>query len=171
MPWKQQEWYLIYSFQGQNYLRNTNVTQGTDIPDIEQVIQFGVPISLAVWTQCAGCAGQSPQIQAKAILLVEKSMFKFQKHFQRGEKDKPDPLPKPKNDSSDEESDYNETEEKEWVKKVEEGMRNWIESKDCCRDVSDEYFGNPPCRKGNKYNQIELMRWLNALQHLILPSP
>ncbi|KDQ56802.1 hypothetical protein JAAARDRAFT_59046 [Jaapia argillacea MUCL 33604] len=37
---------------------------GADIPDVEQVIQFGVPSSLSVWLQCAGRAGRSPDIQA-----------------------------------------------------------------------------------------------------------
>jgi len=53
--------------------------QGADIPDIEQVIQFGVPSSLLVWIQRAGRAGRSPNINAQAILMVEKSMFQRKK--------------------------------------------------------------------------------------------
>ncbi|KAF6746517.1 P-loop containing nucleoside triphosphate hydrolase protein, partial [Ephemerocybe angulata] len=52
---------------------------GADIPDIVQVIQLGVPTSLSVWVQRAGRAGRSPSIQAQAILLVEKSVFKRKK--------------------------------------------------------------------------------------------
>ncbi|KIM51773.1 hypothetical protein SCLCIDRAFT_18307 [Scleroderma citrinum Foug A] len=48
---------------------------GADIPDIELVIQFGVPSSLEVWTQWAGRAGRSPTLQARAVLLAERSMF------------------------------------------------------------------------------------------------
>ncbi|KAF6740968.1 P-loop containing nucleoside triphosphate hydrolase protein [Ephemerocybe angulata] len=52
---------------------------GADIPDIVQVIQLGVPTSLSVWVQRAGRAGRLPSIQAQAILLVEKSVFKRKK--------------------------------------------------------------------------------------------
>ncbi len=38
--------------------------------DIEVVIQFGVPCSLSVFKQRIGRAGRSPDIQARAILLV-----------------------------------------------------------------------------------------------------
>ncbi|GLB45642.1 putative P-loop containing nucleoside triphosphate hydrolase protein [Lyophyllum shimeji] len=48
---------------------------GADIPDIEQVIQFGVPSSLSVWIQRAKRAGRSPDINARAILLYEQSIF------------------------------------------------------------------------------------------------
>ncbi|KAJ6614532.1 hypothetical protein B0H10DRAFT_2221271 [Mycena sp. CBHHK59/15] len=40
--------------------------------------------SLSVWTQRAGRAGRSPELHARAILLVEKSMFKRQKKRKRG---------------------------------------------------------------------------------------
>ena len=36
-----------------------------------------------------------------------------------------------------------------YVKKVEVGLRSYIESKTCLRDKSDKYFDNPPdVRKG-----------------------
>ncbi|KAF9472847.1 P-loop containing nucleoside triphosphate hydrolase protein [Pholiota conissans] len=44
---------------------------GADIPDIEQVIQFGVPSSLSVWMQRASRAGCSSSINARAILLAQ----------------------------------------------------------------------------------------------------
>ncbi|KAI1781915.1 P-loop containing nucleoside triphosphate hydrolase protein [Ganoderma leucocontextum] len=47
---------------------------GADIPDIEHVIQFGAPPSLTTWTQRAGRAGRSPNIHARATLLIEKSV-------------------------------------------------------------------------------------------------
>ncbi|GLB46004.1 putative P-loop containing nucleoside triphosphate hydrolase protein [Lyophyllum shimeji] len=56
---------------------------GADIPDIEQVIQFGVPSSLSVWIQRAGRAGRSPDINARAILLYEESMFKRKRKRKR----------------------------------------------------------------------------------------
>ncbi|KAF6752010.1 P-loop containing nucleoside triphosphate hydrolase protein [Ephemerocybe angulata] len=96
---------------------------GADIPDIEQVIQLGVPSSLSVWVQRAGRAGRSPNLDARAILLVEESVFKRQK---AGVKSK---------DVGDD--------GKEWVKKVEAALRGWIGTKKCRRDYLDEYFDNP----------------------------
>ncbi|KAF8328679.1 P-loop containing nucleoside triphosphate hydrolase protein [Cantharellus anzutake] len=52
---------------------------GCDIPDVKIVVQFGAPKSLAFWVQWAGCAGQSPLIQARAILLFEPSAFQMHK--------------------------------------------------------------------------------------------
>ena len=48
-----------------------------------QVIQFGIPSSLSVWIQRAGRAGRSPDINAHAILLVEKSMFQWRRKRRR----------------------------------------------------------------------------------------
>ncbi|KAJ7621615.1 P-loop containing nucleoside triphosphate hydrolase protein [Mycena polygramma] len=56
---------------------------GADIPDIELVIQFGFPKSLSVWIQRAGRAGRSPDIQARAILLVEQRAFQRRKRRKR----------------------------------------------------------------------------------------
>lgn len=36
---------------------------------------------------------------------------------------------------------------KEWGKKVDENLREWIEAVCCRRDVADNYFDNPPGRK------------------------
>ncbi|KAF8215472.1 P-loop containing nucleoside triphosphate hydrolase protein [Mycena galopus ATCC 62051] len=94
---------------------------GADIPDIELVIQFGVPSSLAVWTQRAGRAGRFPGLQARAIMLVEKSMFRQQKPRKGGPAKAgaaaappPEPPPEPEvrgaadsDSSSDDESDPN----------------------------------------------------------------
>ncbi|KAJ6514068.1 P-loop containing nucleoside triphosphate hydrolase protein [Mycena vulgaris] len=46
-----------------------------DIADIELVIEFGVPQSPDVWSQHMGRAGRCPGLQARVIMLVEKSMF------------------------------------------------------------------------------------------------
>jgi len=32
----------------------------------------------------------------------------------------------------------------EWVKKVDNNLWKWIETEGCRRDVTDEYFANPP---------------------------
>ncbi|EGN96552.1 hypothetical protein SERLA73DRAFT_15634, partial [Serpula lacrymans var. lacrymans S7.3] len=44
---------------------------GLDIPDIELVIQFGVPKSLTNWMQRAGWAARLHSMQDRAILLVK----------------------------------------------------------------------------------------------------
>ncbi|EGO02727.1 hypothetical protein SERLA73DRAFT_26124, partial [Serpula lacrymans var. lacrymans S7.3] len=44
---------------------------GPDIPDIELVIQFGVPPSLTVWLQRADQAACHFSLQGQAILMVE----------------------------------------------------------------------------------------------------
>ena len=46
-----------------------------DISDVALLVQFGVLSSLTVWLQRAGRAGQSPLIQACAILVVERSVL------------------------------------------------------------------------------------------------
>jgi bloom syndrome protein len=74
---------IFFSLPSPIYLINT-VQKGADIPDIELIIQFGVPSSLSVWTQRAGRAGRSPELHARAILLVEKSMFQRRKKRKRG---------------------------------------------------------------------------------------
>ncbi|KAJ7572842.1 P-loop containing nucleoside triphosphate hydrolase protein [Mycena floridula] len=56
-----------------------SVGMGTDIPDIEVVIHFGVPDSLTVFLQRMGRAGHLSTLQARVILLVEESMFKRRK--------------------------------------------------------------------------------------------
>ncbi|KAF8168911.1 P-loop containing nucleoside triphosphate hydrolase protein [Pholiota molesta] len=122
---------------------------GADIPDIEQVIQFGVPSSLAVWTQRAGRAGRSANINARAILLVEKSMFERTKKRRRkaappGELEDtfPEELGADEEEGSEVELDA-ENIESEWKKKVEDALRRWIETTGCRRDIADTYFHNP----------------------------
>jgi superfamily II DNA helicase RecQ len=95
---------------------------------VEQVVQFLVPSSLSIWMQRAGRAGRNFLITARAILLVQPSVF--QKVAPK--KDAPpvkdgDPIT--------------------FQKTVEEGLRAWIETKECRRDVVDEYFNNGTVRK------------------------
>ncbi|KAF8207647.1 P-loop containing nucleoside triphosphate hydrolase protein [Mycena galopus ATCC 62051] len=126
---------------------------GADISDIELIIQFGVPSSLAVWTQRAGRAGRSLGIQARAILLVEKSMFKRRKKRKPGG-DRPAPAPDPDSSESDSDSDAeNPTasarpvdDGMEWGKNVDPVLRQYISTKLCRRDMSDRHFNNPPRR-------------------------
>ena len=129
------------------------VVQGADIPDIELVIQFGVPSSIEVWTQRAGRAGRSPDLQARAILIVEQSMFQQQKKPKKRQKTdcNIDIASLSEGDSETE----NEAEGLTWKKNVDPVMRGWIESTGCRRDFSDKYFDNPRSRKG----QVVLELW------------
>ncbi|KAJ3524971.1 hypothetical protein NMY22_g10774 [Coprinellus aureogranulatus] len=103
---------------------------GADIPDVEQVIQLGVPQSLAVWVQRAGRAGRDKTLKARAILLVEPSVFQ--------------PVKRADGSGGDAEGGGEvDAGELEYRKKVEPALRLWIEARGCRRDVVDEYFGNP----------------------------
>ncbi|KAJ7718342.1 P-loop containing nucleoside triphosphate hydrolase protein [Mycena metata] len=144
---------------------------GADIRDIELIIQFGVPSSLSVWTQRAGRAGRSPELQARAILLVECSMFQRRKKRKRGAtKGKAQSNPEPESSDSDSGSDSDQDErpipnahtdaatahdpaqqltpepadEQEWAKKVDPVLREYISTVNCRRDASDLHFNNPP---------------------------
>lgn len=50
-------------------------------------------------------------------------------------------------EGSSEELVDEDSEKVEWGKKVEPELRRWIECEECRRDILDEYFNNPPCRK------------------------
>ncbi|KAH6866275.1 P-loop containing nucleoside triphosphate hydrolase protein [Coprinopsis sp. MPI-PUGE-AT-0042] len=139
---------------------------GADIPDIEQVIQLGVPPSLSVWIQRAGRAGRSPEINARAILLVERSVFQCRKaktkdpdlvldDVSSNESGDNDPLLRPKDG---------------WMKNVDPHLRRWIETDECRRDVLDRYFGNPPGRKPPTHGCCD--NCLNACDEpLSIPRP
>ncbi|TEB12867.1 P-loop containing nucleoside triphosphate hydrolase protein [Coprinellus micaceus] len=106
---------------------------GTDIPDIEQVLQLGVPNSLTVWMQRAGRAGRSRDIQARATLLVEPSVFEVKKRPTQGEdEDNPGGLEVGDDGMAS-----------EYRKRVEGPLWQWIETRGCRRDIADEYFGCP----------------------------
>ena len=96
--------------------------QGVDIPDIKQVIQFGVPSSLSVWIQHAGHAGRLAEIKAHAILLYKKLVFHWQKKRRKKVNDEDD---KGSDNSSSEDGENSgckaggNNERYEWAKKVE----------------------------------------------------
>jgi bloom syndrome protein len=138
--------------------------QGADIPDIKLIIQFGIPSSLSVWNQRAGRAGHAANIHTHAILLVEKSMFKRKKKVKLGGKTC---TKKPDESSSDESSCESDSSlgsgsefegiarsdnQKVWVKKVDDDLRQYITTKDCRDCVNDAYFDNPPRTVGKLFN-------------------
>lgn len=96
--------------------------QGCDIPDIELIVQFMAPESLSIWFQRAGRAGRSADIQARAILLIQPSVF-----HEKGKATRKDGDPI------------------EYVKQLEPGLRLWVSPPPgtCRRDIADEYFDNP----------------------------
>ncbi|KAJ7135359.1 P-loop containing nucleoside triphosphate hydrolase protein [Mycena crocata] len=97
---------------------------GCDIPHVEQVVQFMVPGSLSIWMQRAGRAGRNFLIAARAILLVQPSVF--QEVTKKGGEV---------------------TDGVVFKKAVESALREWIATKECRRDVADEYFDNGVKRK------------------------
>lgn len=99
------------------------------MPYIEQVVQFMVPASLSIWMQRAGRAGRTFSISARAILLVQPSVFQEVK--------KKNGVPIPESDAT------------VYRKDVEEGLREWIETEDCRREVADVYFDSGVARTGN----------------------
>ncbi|KAH9902528.1 P-loop containing nucleoside triphosphate hydrolase protein [Cubamyces lactineus] len=98
---------------------------GCDIPDIAHVVQFMAPESLSVWFQRAGRAGRQPGLQARATLLIQRSVFQEMGKKKRQEGD---PIV--------------------YKKEIESGLRAWVEVLPgrCHQDVADEYFDNPPRR-------------------------
>ncbi|KAJ7729256.1 P-loop containing nucleoside triphosphate hydrolase protein [Mycena maculata] len=101
---------------------------GCDISHIEQVVEFLVPSSLSIWMQRAGRAGHNFLIAARAVLLVQPSMF------QKVNPKKGEPPLK-------------EGDPAIFKKAIVEGLRAWIETKECWREVADEYFDNGTVRK------------------------
>lgn len=85
-----------------------------------------VPGSLTIWMQRAGRAGRNPLTAAREYLLVQPSMFQEVKSKSGG-------------NGAEDEMNYR--------KEVEEGLREWIETEDCRREVAAEYFDDGLPRK------------------------
>ncbi|TFY50090.1 hypothetical protein EVJ58_g11198 [Rhodofomes roseus] len=136
---------------------------GLDIGDIRRVIQFMVPTSLSQWLQRYGRAGRDGR-PAIAILLIEQSVFKKVKPrgAKQGEDDDGDDAPPAEEDSAgaDAMEDLVGGEDatsgadggpipasntKVYQKRVEDGLRQWLETTDCRRTAANKYFENPRC--------------------------
>ena len=105
--------------------------QGCDMPHIEQVVQFLVPSSLSIWMQRAGRAGRNPNSNARAILLVQPTVFQ---------------VVRPK--SSDIQKLDEDVTEIKYRKDIEEGLREWIEGLACRREIFATFFNDGVPRKG-----------------------
>ncbi|KAJ7670871.1 P-loop containing nucleoside triphosphate hydrolase protein [Mycena polygramma] len=120
---------------------------GADISDIELIIQFGVPSSLAVWTQRAGRAGRFPGLQARAVMLVERSMFQRRKPRKGGtEKEAPRSEPEVSGHADSDSSSGEESDAQLPGKAAPRRKRTYISTKLCRRDIADKHFNNPPRR-------------------------
>ena len=103
--------------------------------------------------QRSGRAGRAANIQARAVLLVEKAMFRRKKKTKPGGKKR---VKKPGESSSEGSSSEGDSSSssgseaddmddgKQWVKKVDDDLRHYIVTKECRNHVSDTYFDNPP---------------------------
>ncbi|KAJ3964339.1 P-loop containing nucleoside triphosphate hydrolase protein [Lentinula raphanica] len=98
---------------------------GCDLPSIHRVVQFMVPKSLAIWLQRAGRAARSPAICGEAFLLVQPTVFQEKKSKEAEDGDSV-----------------------VFKKDVEPGLRLWIESAGCRRDIAAEYFNDNATRLG-----------------------
>jgi len=114
--------------------------QGMDIPNIERIIQFMVPSSLSVLTQWFGRAGRSGQASL-TILLVEPTAFHIKK---KNAQDTQETTVKLESDENMLKEDDPDEEPVIYRKKIEDGMRHWLDALSCQRAVSNEYFANPP---------------------------
>ena len=81
---------------------------------------------MLTWIQHAGCAGRQASIQARAVLLIEPSVFQEMGKTTRKEGD---PIV--------------------YKKTIEPGLRTWVDVPvdQCQHDIVDEYFDNPLNRK------------------------
>ncbi|KAJ3825122.1 P-loop containing nucleoside triphosphate hydrolase protein [Lentinula raphanica] len=95
---------------------------GCDFPSIRRVIQFMAPSYLAIWLQRAGRAARNSLICGEAFLLVQPTVFQEKKSYQSGESDDADIAV--------------------FRKDVEPGLRLWIETSGCRREVTAEYFND-----------------------------
>ncbi len=141
--------------------------QGLDIPDIDRVVQYMLPKTLNEWVQHYGRAGRGGQ-PAMGILLVEPSAFKKIK-VKKQVSDASKPTNKRKvpdvpveSDSEDPNENDLECDEmaddgaettnhdsvSQYQKKVEPGLREYLEALECRREIQDKYFRNPTRLRG-----------------------
>lgn len=129
-----------------------------DIADIIRVVQFLLPSSLSVWIQRYGRVGRAGQFSI-VILLVERSFFQRRKlkdkdsNTQNNRVEEADEnIDMLQNDSDSEElvmgaadeTGMHENLSGTYVKKAEDGMRDWTETQNCRCKIADKYFNNPP---------------------------
>lgn len=126
-----------------------------DISDIEREVQYMAPSSLSVHVQRLGRTGRSGQ-PALSILLAEPSVFQTMKKNKPKKNNLKDTITVKLEDldasddivNSEGEGCIDDVEIK-YKKKLEDGMRQWIEALTCRRQISNVYFNNPLNLKGH----------------------
>jgi superfamily II DNA helicase RecQ len=94
------------------------------------------PPSLSVWIQRSGRAGRNGE-SSNAYLLVEPSVFKVISKKKNSVNNDSD------NDAEDEDEEAKPASEKTYQKKIEDSLREYIETIECRRQIADRYFNNP----------------------------
>jgi hypothetical protein len=117
------------------------VGMGADIPDIDLVVLFKVPANVMTLVQRIGRAGRGRQ-HARAILFVEYSVFEVVKPRKRKGKAKAGAsnLQQDELDRQDMEANG----EAHYRKKIDSGIRKFIELTTCRRVMLNDFFNNPP---------------------------
>lgn len=113
------------------------------------MIQFLVPSSLSVWIQRAGRCGRNGQ-PSNAYLYVQPSVFQKKKARRRrkdAEDDAEDAAADLEAEGDDDDTD---TRPLEFMKKIEEALRLYVETEICRRKVADKYFNNPRRTDGER---------------------
>lgn len=122
-----------------------------------------VPNSLSIWIQRAGRCGRAGQ-ESNAYLLVQPSVYQLKKKAIRKKKTRTQQVPPEHAVPERMECDHStgaaaeleveaDTDDEggndvEFAKKVEEGLRTYIETELCRRKVADQYFNNPKRNHG-----------------------
>lgn len=119
-----------------------------------------LPPDQSTWDQHRGRAGRSGQ-PARAFLAVEASAFQKVKPKRKqlknedgednrtdeGEQDEQDEHGE-QDEQDEQDSDPFEQEPLQYRKKVDESLRQYIDTTGCRHNISDEYFNNPTPRPG-----------------------
>jgi superfamily II DNA/RNA helicase len=116
---------------------------GMDIPDVARVVGFMIPTSLSVWVQRYGRVGRNGE-PGEAILLVEPSVYQLKKENRTQENGQDDADEAKDGDNAPTESETHRADTR-YVKKVEAGLRKWIEAscEECRRLIETKYFDCP----------------------------
>jgi bloom syndrome protein len=129
---------------------HNDLSKGLDIANVHRIIEFMVPPSLSVLTQHFGRGGRSGE-PTTAILLVETSVYKLQTRkasSKEGESshncDEDDANNDDNEDNEDYEDNSNNIEKASYRKKLDENLRTYILASGCRRNISNNYFQNPP---------------------------
>lgn len=143
-----------------------------DIRDVVRIYHYKTPPSLSTFKQRYGRVGRDGR-PALVILFVEPSIFQMQKkrkpnsRLRKFERLEPDTvraaIAQAAAQDDAQESDHDddniqpvlqEDGEMTYRKTVEGGMRDWIQTVECRRNIEREYFANPPNESGRLFRSF-----------------